>query len=215
MEKRVLRIGIDIDDVLIQSGARSIELYNRSFGTRLTLDDWYNFSDPAFYGPLWGTPDLPTIVKRVVAILKEDDFLTVETVNGAQEALLYLNEQRHELFAITGRSEGIRAQTKELLDKNFPNIFNDETLFFVDHFEHDGEKVSKADIGLQLNLTHFIEDLPAHANVMAHAGIKTVLLNAGAYKWSATGIDSTVSTNIIQLDSWKRTTEYLDAETAQ
>ena len=215
MEKRPLRIGIDIDDVLVQSAARSIELYNLSFGSRLTLDDWYNFSDPDFYGPRWGTSDIPEIVKRVVATLKDDDFLTVETVDGAQAALLYLNEQGHKLFAITGRSEGVRAQTKALLDKNFSNIFTDETLFFVDHFEHDGKKVSKADIGLQLNLTHFVEDLPAHANTMAYVGIKTVLLNAGGYGWSTIGLDSAVSAYIIQLDSWKHTTEYFDAETAR
>ena len=214
MPARVLRIGIDIDDVLIHSATKSIELYNRSFGTHLSLDDWYAFDDPSTYGPIWGTSDDVTLVKRVVATLVDDEFLDVEPVEGAQEGLRHLKEQGHQLYAVTGRSESIQDHTKLLLDKHFTAIFDDETLFFVDHFGHDGKKSSKADVALQLGLTHFVEDLPDHVNGLAGVGIKTVLLNPGDYKWSKSGINTDVSSNIIALDSWRQVIRYLDAEAA-
>lgn len=215
MSKQILRIGVDIDDVLFNSAVRSIEIYNQSFGTQVTLDDWYDFVDPSVYGPVWGTEDLPTIVKRVVGTLMDEAFSNVDPVEGAQKALAYLDQEGHKIFAITGRSENTRSQTKSLLDVHFPGLFTDETLFFVDHFEHEGKKVSKAEIGLQLGLTHFIEDLPSHANGLAGAGIKTVLLNTGNYKWSISGIDPAVSHNVVELDSWPLATEYFDVEAAR
>ena len=213
--RRKLRIGIDIDDVLVESAALSIKLYNQEFGTALTLDDWYDFSDPSTYRKVWRSEDKPALVKRVVRMMLNDAFLDVEPIEGSQEGLRHLNSEGHQLFAITGRSESIRRQTMAMLDKNFDGIFTDNTLFFVDHFEHDGKKASKAVVGTQLELTHFVDDFPDHANAIARVGIKTVLFDAGNYKWSKTGIDADVASNVIELDSWQRIVEYLDAEAAQ
>lgn len=215
MPKRKLRIGIDIDDVLIKSAELSIQLYNEEYGTKLSLDDWYDFSDPSTYVKVWASEDVTVLVKRVVHTMVNDAFLDVEPIEGSQEGLRHLNSEGHQLFAITGRSESIRRQTMAMLDKNFDGIFTDNTLFFVDHFEHDGKKASKAVVGTQLELTHFIDDFPDHANAIARVGIKTVLFDAGNYKWSKTGIDADVASNVIELDSWQRTVEYLDDEAAQ
>lgn len=214
MSERELRIGIDIDDVLIKSAPLSIDLYNQSFNTKLILDDWYDFSDPTVYAERWGDVHIPTLVKRVVDTMVDERFAQVEPIDGAQDAVRYLLEKGHKLFAITGRSETLRPQTAGILDTLFPGAFTEDGTFFVDHFEHQGKKATKADVGLELGLTHFIDDLPDHANLLARAGIKTVLLNAGGYKWSTKGIDPAVAHNIVQLDSWRKTVEYLDAEAA-
>ncbi len=211
---KILRIGFDIDDILLKSAARSIELYNEAYGTRLTLDDWYDFADPKKYAPVWGSDDDALLVKRVVATMVDERFATVEPVDGSQEGVRHLSEEGHELFAITGRSGSLRSQTIDLLDKNFNGVFADDRVFFVDHFQHDGKSMSKADIGLELQLTHFAEDLPAHVNNMARVGIKTALLNPGKYKWSTTGIDPAVAHNVIELGSWPEFTEWIDAEAA-
>lgn len=207
MSERILRIGIDIDDVLFHSAKRSIEMYNESYKTQLVLDDWYDFNDPEVWAKKWGNNDFPTLVQRVVTAMASDEFKTVEPIEGASQVLTHLKNEGHELFAVTGRSHSVRAQTAHILDKSYPGIFSDKTLSFVDHFEHDGTKTSKADVGLELGLTHFIEDLPEHANALARVGIRTCLLDLG-YKWNQHGVDDAVT----RFTSWAQIGEFLDAE---
>jgi uncharacterized HAD superfamily protein len=210
MIERPLCIGIDIDDVLFHSAKRSIELYNESYGTQLVLDDWYDFSDPESWPKRWGSGEHRLLVERVVKGVASDDFKTVEPIEGARQVLAHLKKEGHQLFAVTGRSHSVRAQTAHILDESYPGIFLDETLFFVDHFEHDGNKASKADVGLELKLTHFKEDLPDHANGLARVGIRTCLLDLG-YKWNQHGVDDAVT----RFTSWAQIGEFLDAEAAR
>jgi uncharacterized HAD superfamily protein len=212
--ERKLRIGIDIDDVLLQSAKRSIEMYNESFGTDITLDDWYDFDDPEVWSKIWGNDDMKVLVSRVVATMADEAFNSVEPIDGASEALTHLSSDGHELFAVTGRSESIRKQTAFVLDQCFPGIFSNETLFFVDHYAHDGQKASKVDVGLQLGITHFVEDLPAHASGLSRAGIQTILFSPG-YRWNKAGVDEDVAGKVIVLDSWPKIVEHLDAESAR
>jgi uncharacterized HAD superfamily protein len=214
MSEQKLRIGIDIDDVLIKSAELSIQLYNQEYGTNLTMEHWYDFDDPATYAQVWGSGDNSVLVKRVVSGLADDRFIDVEPIDGAKAVLRQLNKEGHELYAVTGRSESIRKQTKFILDKNYQGIFKDETLFFVDHFEHDGQRVSKADVGLELGLTHFIDDFPAHASALARVGIKTILFSPG-YAWNRDGVDEDVKNAVVVLGEWRTIGEYLDAESAK
>lgn len=200
MPERILRIGVDIDDVLFQSAQRSIDLYNRAHGTGLTLEDWYTENtDLAYWRESWGSDDREVLVSRVVGTNASDDFRSVEVIDGALNELQKLKQRGHELFAVTGRPEAIRPQTIVLLDASYPGIFHNDTLFFVDHFEHDGTQASKADVARNLNLTHFIDDLPAHANAVAGAGVRTVLFDPG-YPWAKRPVDSSVT----RLKSWEQ-----------
>jgi len=205
MEK--LHIGIDIDDVLIKSAERSVDMYNEAYGTSLALDDWYDFSDLS----VWGDDNFPILVKRVVDIMADDAFSSVESVEGAFAVLERLKSDGHDLIAVTGRSESIRKQTKAVLDALYPSIFEDDTLHFADYYNHDGHQASKADIGLELGLTHFIDDLPAHASATARVGIKTVLFSPG-YSWNQEGVDEDVRGSVLVLDTWHSIGEFLDAE---
>ena len=213
MPERTFRIGIDIDDVLIQSAKRSIEMYNEKFNTNVTLDDWYMFDDPDVWSKIWANDDMRVLVSRVIATMADEAFASVEEVEGAAESLTHLKNEGHELFAITGRTEGIRKQTKFVLDRYFPGIFSDETLLFVDYYNHEGQKASKADVGLELGLTHFIEDLPDHASQLARVGIKTYLFSPG-YKWNEKGVDEDVANNVIIVNKWRQIVEDIDAEAA-
>ena len=200
---RTLRIGIDIDDVLIKSVDRAVVMYNKAYGTNITRDTWYDFSDPS----VWGGDELPALVKKVVDVFTDPAFQTVLPMENAYETLVHLRNEGHVLFAITGRSESIRPQTMSILDKCFPDFFTNETVFFVDHFSHDGQKASKADVGAKLALTHFIDDQVEHANALHQAGITTILFSQN-YRWNRTGADE----DIVRLSDWKAIGELLDAE---
>ena len=210
---RTFKIGIDIDDVLLKSAERSIEMYNEKFGTNVTLDDWYDFDDPEVWSKIWGSDDMRLLVARVVETMADEAFTSVQPVDGAPEALTHLQDQGHELFAITGRSESIRKQTKFVLDLCFPGMFTDDRLIFVDYYNHDGQKASKADVATGLELTHFIEDLPDHATQLARAGIKTYLFSPG-YKWNEKGVADDVADNVIVVPGWRWIIKDIDAEAA-
>lgn len=207
MSEQVLRIGIDIDDVLFESARRSIEMYNKQYGTKLTLHDWYNFSDPKVWSKAWGSDDMSVLVKRVVETFSDKAFETVSPIKGAEPELRRLQEDGHQLFAITGRSESIRPQTMGLLDTSYPGIFHDDSLFFTDHFEHDGVRASKADVALSLDIDYFVEDLPDHANALARVGIGTILFDPG-YPWNQTGVSSEVT----RISTWSAIGAFLDDE---
>lgn len=210
MPERILRIGVDIDDVLFQSAQRSIELYNQAYGTALTLQDWYDFSDTTDWPTRWGSDHMAVLVKRVVSTMADQEFRSASPIEGARRELRRMQNDGHELFAITGRSEAIRPQTMSLLDASYEGVFTHETLFFVDHFEHDGQRASKADVAINLGLTHFVEDLPAHANALARAGIRTLLFDPG-YPWNQTGVDESVT----RVRSWSEIGAFLDEEASR
>ena len=213
MPKRTLRIGIDIDDVLLKSAKRSIELYNEAYDTNLTLDDWYDFKDPEVWSKIWGHSDMRELIRRVVATMADDAFASVEPLEDAAEVLTHLKNEGHELFAITGRAESIRKQTKFVLDLCFPGIFTDETLTFVDYYAHDGAKASKSDVAHELGIDYFVEDLLDHANDLARSGIQTILFSPG-YKWNSQGPDADVIDNVVVLDSWRKIGDFIDAKAA-
>ncbi len=211
MPERILRIGVDIDDALFQSAHRSIELYNKAHGTDLSLEDWYDFSDKATWATKWKSDDMSVLVNRVVGDMAGDAFNQgVLPIEGAKEQLHHLQSRGHQLFAVTGRSEAIRTQTLALLDTQYHGVFHKDTLFCVDHFEHDGRRASKADVALDLELTHFVEDLPAHANELARVGIATLLFDPG-YPWNQKGVDKAV----IRMPSWQEIGAFLDAEASR
>jgi hypothetical protein len=45
-----LRIGLDIDDVLIRTGEHIVKLYNQIYGTDAKFDHWYQFDMPELWG---------------------------------------------------------------------------------------------------------------------------------------------------------------------
>jgi uncharacterized HAD superfamily protein len=205
MSGQMLRIGIDIDDVLLHSADQTIKLYNDTYGTSMTTNNWYDFSSME----LWGTDDKSEVVKRVSLLFAEDDFADVKPIMNANEVLTHLERAGHELFAITGRPESIRKQTMEVLGKYYPGLFIDSSVYFVDHFSHDGNKANKADLALELGLTHFIDDQVEHVNLLDRAGVKTVLFSQD-YAWNQSGADK----NIIRLGDWQSVGKFLDAEAA-
>ena len=202
-----LRIGFDIDDVLVNSGIAMTSLHNKVYGTQLDLNNIYNletFKD-------WGVADGQGIVDRIHEIMRLDDWLGLDTpIEGALGVLSKLKDEGHQLFAITGRPASFRSDTIKLLETYFPGIFSDETLFMTDLYAVDGspvEKVTKLDIARELKLTHFVEDLLVHADILAEEGIKTVLFTYG-YHWNQTGGHD----SLVRLSTWREIGEFFEDE---
>jgi uncharacterized HAD superfamily protein len=189
-----LRIGLDIDDVLIRTGEHTVKLYNDMYGTNATFEHWYHFDVPE----LWGVSDISEAVKRVRLVTELDAFDDVKPVDGALDAIVSFTGAGHEVFAITGRPENVRVQTLRILNKYYPGLFSNETLYFTDHYGDSGAKLNKTEIALNLKLDYFVDDQVFHANDMHEANIKTILFSDN-YQWNKSGeIDG-----VIRVSNWK------------
>lgn len=205
MANRRLKIGFDIDDVLFTTVDYSIAAYNSRYGTHLTRNNWYNFDPDSLV--LWGANDIPLIVSRVAAIFGSDGARAMVPIRDSLVVLRKLEKAGHELFAITGRPESLRSQTLRLLHESFSGIFTNETLFFVDHFNHDGEKATKADTATKLGLTHFVDDQIEHVNGVSNKGVSCVLFGDN-YKWNRGVVDEGVK----RLTNWQEIEAFFDCE---
>jgi uncharacterized HAD superfamily protein len=200
-----LRIGLDIDDVLIRTGEHTLKLYNQAHGTNVTLDHWYQ-ADPE----VWGVKDMLHAVERVRYLTELDEFDDVQPVAGALEAVTKFIEDDHEIFAITGRPENVRQQTLRILERYFPGVFSHDRVFFTDHYGDSAVKVSKSEIATSLELDYFVDDQVFHANELSAARVKTILFSDN-YAWNATGEDP----GVVRVSSWGEIGAFFDAESAK
>ncbi|HEY8886405.1 MAG TPA: hypothetical protein VIM31_02815 [Candidatus Microsaccharimonas sp.] len=208
---RKLRIGIDIDDTLISSVDTVTGLNNVLYGTTLTRDDWFNVSAEGIEH--WGLQDGPAISDRVHELMTHKDYMgKVASIEGAQDVLNRLASEGHELFAVTSRPDYIREQTVQELELCFPGIFSDDTLFMINAFSADPSVASttKFGVAVQLELTHFIDDLLIHANAVSDGGIQTILFSDN-YLWN----QGSEHGGVVRLGSWKDIGMFLDDEASR
>jgi uncharacterized HAD superfamily protein len=203
-----LRIGLDIDDTLLNSVDTVTGMNNELYGTTLTRDDWFNVTPEAFVH--WQLKDGPAISDRVHELIMHKDYMSrVAAIKDAKEVLERLVVEGHELFAVTSRPDYIRGQTVQELELCFPRVFKDETLFMINAFSADPAvaRATKYDVAHQLELTHFIDDLLLHANAVSDGGIKTILFSDN-YLWN----QGAEHEGVVRLGSWKDIGAYLDGE---
>ncbi|MDB5159757.1 MAG: hypothetical protein JWO99_20 [Candidatus Saccharibacteria bacterium] len=205
---RKLRIGIDIDDTLINTVDTVTTLGNEQYGTVLTRDDWFNVTPEAI--ARWGMKTGSEVSDRVHELMTHEDYIErVVGIKGAKEVLDHLTTEGHELFAVTSRPDYIRDQTIQELEQCFPGLFSDKTLFMINAFSADPAvaRATKFGVAEQLGLTHFIDDLLIHANAVSDGGIKTILFSDN-YLWN----QGPEHEGVIRLGSWKDIGAYLDGE---
>lgn len=206
MAKQRLRIGFDVDDVLINSVDVVVELNNRLYGSFLQRHQWYDMT----IADVWKVPTARDIAGRVDELIRHPEYRQkIRAIDGSLEALRGLVDH-YEVFAITGRPAELRAETVWVLDQCFPGLFSDETLHMTNFKAVDGHVVgkrNKLDVARELALTHFVDDLPTHANLLAEGGVKTVLFNDD-YAWG----EGEHHPDIVRVSSWQELKEYLDHE---
>ena len=178
-------------------------MYNMAHGTALSRDHWYDFRsmEP------WGVDALPVAVERVSTIMHDENFTELEPLKGAEQTLNRLKALGHALLIITGRPETLRSQTADMLGKLYPGVFEEEDLYFTNHFGDDATKRTKAKVATDVKLTHFVDDQVEHVNGLVSTGIKTLLFSDN-YAWNQTGADPRVK----KVGSWQEIGDYFEEE---
>jgi uncharacterized protein len=150
-----VRIGLDMDGVVVDSIPRWIEVINRGSGR--------------YYGPgeLPATHDTPAMAAYSDQNELEMLILPPPTA-GAAEALAALRREGHELVVVTARSPRLRGLTEAWLAYHGMAV---DRLYFL-------EGGSKAPVALQEGLDLLVEDAPHNALAVAAAGVPVLLYGA-------------------------------------
>ncbi len=195
-----LVIAFDLDDVIVETAQDIIDHYNSRFGTKVTLQDYY---DDDLTG-VWGTEDRKMAVKRVNDYIETPEYYESLPIQQAISVITWLN-RHHELHILTGRPDFTEEATKNWLAKHFPDIF--KTVTFTYFYGEGAQKRSKGDICRQLGVDVLIDDHLGHALSAAEAGAKVLLF--GDYPWNRS---NNLPDSIRRVRNWHEVGQYFGVD---
>jgi uncharacterized HAD superfamily protein len=165
-----IKIGVDMDEVLVDINQAMIDGYNEKHGTNFQKKDVKSF----FLEELFGC------TKEEMFEFMEEFFFSehhkeaaplIGAIEGIEQLKVY------DLVLITARPEHVRSVTEEWLAKHFPNTFS-EIHLIGDSIGLGGMKQTKGDMAIVLGIQIFIEDSLSNAKNIAAKGIPVVLIDA-------------------------------------
>jgi uncharacterized HAD superfamily protein len=189
-----LIITVDYDDVIVPTAELTLWHYNKVYGTKLELKDFYSKNLAA-----WNVPDEATAIARVESYAMTDEFQHAEPLTDAIEIIRRLSKH-HELHIVTGRADFLTQATTSMLTKHFPDIFR--SIEFTNFF---GEKARpKVEVCRSLHADVLIEDNLHHATTVAECGIAVLLF--GNYPWNES---EHLPANIQRVQDWREVARVL------
>tara|TARA_Y100000034_G_scaffold28162_1_gene33837 strand:- start:2472 stop:3050 length:579 start_codon:yes stop_codon:yes gene_type:complete len=189
--KQKMKIGIDLDDVVVGWVPRFIGFYNYKTGSNLKFKDWESY----YLGEIV-KKNKKEVRKLIDEFVCSNFYDKIELVEGAKEGVEKLSNY-HEAKFITARPLRYDERTKELLSKfnlNLPliNCRDDEDNF-----------ISKGDICNQLGIGLLIEDCRHYALSCAKKGIQVLLFDR---PWNQ---ENSLPENVKRVYSWNEILEKL------
>jgi 5'(3')-deoxyribonucleotidase len=188
-----MKIAIDIDEVLGDFMPNFIKFYNDKYKTNLIIDDL-----PSYY--LWNFLDVTreNMIQRVYDFHKTDYFKNIKPIKDAEESVKKLKEN-NELFIITSRQNAVIEETKQWIEKYFPNIFSE--IYFTNNLSKNGESKTKKEICDLINADILIEDSLEYCLECMSPNRKIFLLD---YSWNK---NNNLPKEITRVYSWKEIME--------
>ncbi|HJQ09334.1 MAG TPA: hypothetical protein VJ836_07690 [Candidatus Saccharimonadales bacterium] len=194
-----LKIAVDCDDVIVPTAPLILKHYNKTYGTKIALKDFYS-NDLA----VWDTPDNATAIQRVEAYIATDEYQRAEPFLEAVRVTRALS-QYHELHMVTGRPSFLLKATENMLAQHFPDIF--QSIEFTHFFGIKSR--SKAEVCRELGIDLLIDDHLHHALVVGACGIDVLLF--GNYPWNQS---ASLPANVRRVPDWERLAQLLLPHTA-
>lgn len=191
-----MKIGFDCDDVLLDFRKGLHDYHNNVYGTNFERDEYY--TDLA---KMWDCSEEES-KRRVFEFYDTDKHWNTPPVLGAPEAIKHLKKY-NDLFVITSRPEEIKKKTNEWIDTYFPKMFND--VCFTNQYYGGGAIRSKGEIGKELGLDYFVDDMIHHANDVARQGIPVLLFDG---PWNREKLDP----GIQRVHSWDEIVQILSPQ---
>lgn len=190
-----MRIGVDLDDVLVDMVGPLVHYYNPILGYNFSRADNKSFQ----MRQLWQCTQEESI-DRINKYYQAHDPRSLPPIPGAQKAIAHLSKE-HELLIITGRPKIIETKTRETLSHHFPNVFDD--VHFTNFFNAVEKNKSKAEYCRELQVDVFIEDHYRWAHQIASEDIDTLLFDT---PWNQEVISHA---RMKRVHSWEEITDFI------
>lgn len=164
-----MRIGIDLDDVLLDFGNAFLEFHNARYSTSQKREDMNTF----FMEKIWNITQ-EEVNQRIADFYLSEAHSKAGPVAGAIEAINILRKN-HELFVVTAKPLSIKSVVDTWMLKYFPNVF--KAIFFTRVDRADKNPRKKSDICKELQISVFIDDALHNAEDLAASNIRVFLLD--------------------------------------
>ncbi|THU91637.1 hypothetical protein K435DRAFT_227123 [Dendrothele bispora CBS 962.96] len=185
-------IAVDLDDVLSQTNAKVAEWHNATYGTKMTLSDFYYY----YYwkNPYWG--NLQETFDKVRSFYDAKQIFDVMPVPGAREGVQTLKDMGFRLIIVTARSTEVKEDSWSWIQKWFPDVF--DTVICTGQFKDANKaghevttKLSKAQVCANLKARLLIDDSAENALQVSTSSMSnaspappTPVLLFGQYEWN-------------------------------
>lgn len=192
----VVRIAVDLDEVLGGFLDALVMFHNDRYGSNLTRSDFdsYTFRD------VWGGTEEESTVK-VNLFFKSSYFTEILAVKGAVEGVNRLKSLGFELAVVTSRQLFIEEETRAWVNRFFPGAFCE--ILFGNTWGQEGQKRTKPDLCRQTGASMMIDDSLYYASQCAQEGFPTLLFDLdGSYRWNQT--DQPLPPLVRRVCSWQQ-----------
>lgn len=191
-----MRIGIDLDDVLVQFLPSLIEFHNNKYGTDLKLDQFASYQ---FWETWGGTKE--EAIQKVYDFHKTPYFSNMPPVIGSQDAIKSLSE-KHELYVITSRQNDVAILTRKSVQTHFPDSFSE--INFTNHYSQNSHSRTKKEICDSLGIDIMIEDSADYAISCLDNGRKIFLINQ---PWN---VKRFIPQEVSRVNSWQEIVDSME-----
>jgi uncharacterized HAD superfamily protein len=165
-----MRIGLDFDDVVADSGIAIIAMHNAKHGTNFKKEDFANF----FFEETWGVPREERN-KEIDEFFATDQLTNIDPMAGSLKAIRDLRASGHELYIITGRPNRDIEQTELWIEHHFLDVF--AGIHFASPSRTEEIQRKKSETCKALHIDIFIDDDAKNVLDCAAAGIKTFIFD--------------------------------------
>lgn len=161
------RIGIDIDDVLIDFLPNFLIFYNKKHGTNFSVKDFKTYR---YCETLGGTNE--DSINEVNEFCKAPEFDSLKPFEGCQETIKLLSK-KYSIYAITSRPPWLKPKTLDFFQKYFSGI----QIPVVHTGDFFGYKKRKFEICAELRIPLIIEDNGKYALECTNSRMYAILFN--------------------------------------
>jgi len=109
-----MKIGVDIDDVLVDFGREIIKSFNEKYKKNILYKDIKSYLFWNDFGISKGE-----VFSLIHNFSKCDKFLDPDLIEGSKDVIRQLNK-KHDLFCVTHRPKIVKERTLIFLKKHFP-----------------------------------------------------------------------------------------------
>lgn len=187
-------LGFDLDDVLINFNDALLSYDNARFGTNHERDHRKSLD----VSGLWDCDENEAMV-RVSDFYQSQGHKDILPIKDAVEVVKNLKDEC-KLYIVTARHEEIRGETLGLVEKHFPNIFED--VYFTNQYSDTGVKRTKGEICREIGVEIFVDDSVHNAHNIIDVGIPVLLFDT---PWNQVEVNEPIK----RVFSWKEIEKHI------